>query len=98
MGCSAGEAAAAAVVEEMDGGEADWANQRGWAEDEDEEATASGILVLLFLLLLLLLLLAEALLLLSLLLLLLRFASLRRASMDDEVDILRRDSIPRHLL
>lgn len=97
MGCSAGEAAAAAVVEEMDGGEADWANQRGWAEDEDEEATASGILVLLFLLLLLLLL-AEALLLLSLLLLLLRFASLRRASMDDEVDILRRDSIPRHLL
>lgn len=83
VGWSAGDAAA--VVEETEGEEAVCANQRGWAEGEEEEATAAaGGILLLLLLILLLLLLDEALLLL--------FASLRRALMDDEVDILRCDS------
>lgn len=79
MGWSAGEAAA--VVEETEGEEADCANQRGWAGGEEEAmaavaaAAAGGVLFLLLL--------DEAALLL--------FASLRRASMDDEVDILRCD-------
>lgn len=80
------------MVEETEGEEADCANQRGWAEGEEDEAAAAAAAAggILLLLLLLLLLEEEA---AAAALLLLLFASLRRALMDDEVDIFLRFAV-----